>query len=366
MQLHDVWFLLIGFLWTGYFLLEGFDFGVGMLMPFLGRSERERGIVTNTIGPVWDGNEVWVLTAGGAMFAAFPYWYATLFSGFYVALFLILVALILRGVAFEYRSKRTDPRWRLGWDAAIFFGSVVPALLWGVAFANIVAGVPIDKDGNFTGNLFTLLNPYALLGGIVTLTLFATHGAAYLALKTTNDLRARANALVLGLGLVAAVAAVAFLAWTAANKTVPGSVAASVVAAVALIGALVANRTRHEMWTFIATGVTILMAVVALFANLYPNVMPSTTDPAFSLTVSNASSTELTLQIMTVVAVIFTPLVLLYEGWTYWIFRQRITSERTQETATPGSSTPQSAIGAGSSGTGASMSAAVGSSGRSK
>ena len=328
MQLHDVWFLLIGFLWTGYFVLEGFDFGVGMLMPFLGRNERERGAVISTIGPVWDGNEVWVLTAGGAMFAAFPYWYATLFSGFYIALFLILVALILRGVAFEFRGQRTDARWRLGWDAAIFFGSVVPALLWGVAFANIVAGVPIDKDGNFTGNLFTLLNPYGLLGGIVTLTLFATHGAAYLALKTTNDLRARANAMVLGLGVVAAVAAVVFLAWTAADKAVPGSMAASVVAAVALVGALAANRLRREMWTFIATAVTILMAVVALFANLYPNVMPSTTNSAFSLTVSNASSTDLTLQIMTIVAVIFTPLVLLYEGWTYWIFRRRITSPR--------------------------------------
>jgi cytochrome d ubiquinol oxidase subunit II len=328
MQLHDVWFLLIGFLWTGYFVLEGFDFGVGMLMPFLGRNERERGAVIRTIGPVWDGNEVWVITAGGAMFAAFPYWYATLFSGFYMALFLILVALILRGVAFEYRGHRTDPRWRLGWDAAIFFGSVVPAFLWGVAFANIVAGVPIDKDGNFTGNLFTLLNPYGLLGGIVTMTLFATHGAAYLALKTTNDLRARANAMVMGLGVVAAVAAVVFLAWTAADKAVPGSIAASVVAAVALAGALVANRLRREMWTFIATAVTILMAVVALFANLYPNVMPSTTNSAFSLTVSNASSTDLTLQIMTIVAVIFTPLVLLYEGWTYWIFRRRIISPR--------------------------------------
>ena len=328
MMLHDLWFLLIAFLWTGYFVLEGFDFGVGMLMPFLGRNEGERRTVINTIGPVWDGNEVWVLTAGGATFAAFPYWYATLFSGFYLALALILVALILRGVAFEFRSKRADPRWRQTWDAAIFFGSAVPALLWGVAFANIVAGVPIDKDGNFTGNLFTLLNPYGLLGGAVTLTLFATHGAAYLALKTTDELRARANAILLGLGVVAAILAVVFLGWTAANKQVPGSIAASVVAAVALVGALGANRLRHELIAFAATAVTIGLAVVALFANLYPNVMPSTTNPAFNLTVGNASSTDLTLQIMTVVAVLFTPIVLLYEGWSYWMFRQRLVSPR--------------------------------------
>jgi len=328
MQLHDLWFILIAFLWTGYFFLEGFDFGVGMLMPFLGRDHRERGVVVNTIGPVWDGNEVWVLTAGGATFAAFPFWYATLFSGFYMALALILVALIVRGVAFEFRSKRIDPRWRTAWEAAIFFGSAAAALLWGVAFANIVGGVPIDKDGNFTGNLFTLLNPYGLLGGLVTLTLFATHGAAYLALKTTDELRARANRLVLPLGLVAAVLAVVFLAWTAANKQVPGSIVMSVLAAVALLGALGANRMRRELVTFIATGLTIAFAVVALFLNLYPNVMPSTTDPAFSLTVSNASSTDLTLQIMTVVALMFTPIVLIYEGWSYWMFRRRVIAPR--------------------------------------
>jgi cytochrome d ubiquinol oxidase subunit II len=340
MQLHDVWFLLIAVLWIGYFFLEGFDFGVGMLMPFLGRDKHERGVIANTIGPVWDGNEVWVLTAGGATFAAFPYWYATLFSGFYLALALILVALILRGVAFEFRGKIADQRWRTAWEAAIFFGSAVPALLWGVAFANIVGGVPIDKDGNFTGNLFTLLNPYGLLGGVVTLMLFATHGAAYLALKTTGELRDRANAVMPVLGIVAAVAAVAFLAWTAANKPVPGSIVASVLAAVSLLGALGANRLRRELVAFLASGLAIALAVVALFLNLYPNVMPSSTDPAFSLTVSNASSTELTLQIMTGVAVIFTPIVLVYQGWSYWMFRQRAASPRVtgESGGAPGSS----------------------------
>ena len=198
---------------------------MGILLPFLGRTDKERRALINTIGPVWDGNEVWVLVAGGATFAAFPHWYATLFSGFYLALFLILVALIIRGVAFEYRSKRDNPGWRHGWDWAIFVGSVVPALLWGVAFANIVGGVPIDANKEFTGNLLTLLNPYGLLGGVVTLSLFVTHGAAYIALKTEGELRARANKTFLGAGLVAAVAAVAFLGWTQDPPAlIPGSV----------------------------------------------------------------------------------------------------------------------------------------------
>ncbi len=237
-MLHDIWFLLIAVLWIGYFVLEGFDFGLGILLPFLGRNDAERRALIGAIGPVWDGNEVWLLVAGGATFAAFPHWYATLFSGFYLALFLILVALILRGVAFEYRGKRDSARWRRGWDWAIFVGSAVPALLWGVAFANIVGGVPIDQNKEFTGDLLTLLNPFGLLGGVVTLTLFMTHGAAYIALKTEGELRERANKLLVGIGLVAAVAAVAFLAWTQASGVVAGSAAVSVLAAVALVGAL--------------------------------------------------------------------------------------------------------------------------------
>ena len=327
-MLHEIWFMLIAVLWIGYFVLEGFDFGLGILLPFLGRSDAERRALINAIGPVWDGNEVWVLVAGGATFAAFPNWYATLFSGFYLAFFLILVALILRGVAFEYHSKRDSARWRQGWDWAIFIGSAVPALLWGVAFANIVAGVPIDKDMNFSGDLLTLLNPFGLLGGVVTLTLFMTHGAAYIALKTEGVLRERANKLLVWIGLVAAVAAVAFLGWTQAKNMVADSAAVSVLAALSLVGALLANRLRHEGWTFIGTAFTIGLAVVALFMNLYPNVMPSSTSAAFNLTIDNASSTDYSLTIMTVVAVIFTPLVLLYQGWTYWIFRKRISAGR--------------------------------------
>jgi cytochrome d ubiquinol oxidase subunit II len=330
-MLHDIWFLLIAVLWIGYFVLEGFDFGLGILLPFLGRNDRERRTLISAIGPVWDGNEVWLLVAGGATFAAFPHWYATLFSGFYLALFLILVALILRGVAFEYRSKRDSLRWHQAWDWAIFFGSAVPALLWGVAFANIIGGVPINQNEDFTGNLLTLLNPYGLLGGLVTLTLFVTHGSAYIALKTEGDLRARANRLLVVVGVVAAVAAVAFLAWIQASTFVAASAAASVLAAVALVGGIVANRLRREGWAFIGTAFAIGLAVAALFLHLYPNVMPSSTNTAFNLTVTNASSTDYTLSIMTVVAVIFTPLVLLYQGWTYWIFRKRVTSERVPE-----------------------------------
>ena len=332
-MLHDIWFLLIAFLWIGYFVLEGFDFGLGILLPFLGKNDRERRALINAIGPVWDGNEVWVLVAGGATFAAFPNWYATLFSGFYLPLFIILVALILRGVAFEYHSKRDSLRWRQGWDWAIFFGSAVPAFLWGVAFANIVAGVPIDKDMNYTGNLLTLLNPFGLLGGVVTLSLFVTHGAAYIALKTEGVLRERANRTMVLAGLVAAVAAVAFLGWTQMSSVVPASAVVSALAALALIGALVANRLRREGWAFIGTGLTIALAVVALFWHLYPNVMPSSTAAAYNLTISNASSTDYTLTIMTVVAVIFTPLVLIYQGWSYWIFRKRISADRIPEMA---------------------------------
>jgi cytochrome d ubiquinol oxidase subunit II len=324
MELTTVWFGLITILWVGYLVLEGFDFGVGILLPVVGRTERERRVVINTIGPVWDGNEVWVLVAGGATFAAFPEWYATLFSGFYLALFLILVALILRGVAFEFRSKRPEPGWRRGWDLAIFFGSLLPAILWGTALANIVGGVPIDANHEFTGSLLTLLNPYGLLGGLTTLALFVTHGAAFLALKTTGDVRVRAGRLAGRAGLVAAVLAVAFLAWTQQKTGDPASAALSVLAALALVGGLVANRRGHEGWAFAGTAVTIALAVVALFVALFPDVMPSTINPAYSLTTTNASSTSYTLSIMTVVAVIFTPLVLLYQGWTYWVFRRRI------------------------------------------
>jgi len=326
MDLPTIWFVLIAVLWIGYLVLEGFDFGVGILLPALGRNEPERRAMLHTIGPVWDGNEVWLLVAGGATFAAFPEWYATLFSGFYIALFLILLALIFRGVAIEYRNKRPELAWRTRWDWLIAAGSFVPALLWGVAFANIVQGVPIDADKEFTGTFFTLLNPYAIVGGLTTLTLCLTHGAIFLALKTDGDIRARANRWAGRIGLVAAVLAVAFLGWTLMLRGNPAAVATSLLAAVALVGALVANRLGREGWAFLGTALTIGLAVTTLFVTLYPNVMPSSTDPAFSLTIENASSTDYTLTIMTVVAIVFVPLVLLYQGWTYWVFRRRVSA----------------------------------------
>ncbi|MFD8254710.1 cytochrome d ubiquinol oxidase subunit II [Streptomyces werraensis] len=324
MELHDVWFVLIAVLWTGYFFLEGFDFGVGVLTRLLARNRAEKRVLINTIGPVWDGNEVWLLTAGGATFAAFPEWYATLFSGFYLPLLAILICLIVRGVAFEYRAKRPEESWQRNWETAIFWTSLLPAFLWGVAFGNIVRGVGLDADFEYVGTVWDLLNPYALLGGLVTLTLFTFHGTVFTALKTVGDIRERARKLALKVGLVAAVLALVFLLWTQAESGDGASLAALGVAVASLVAALGANQAGREGWSFTLSGVTIVAAVAMLFLTLFPNVMPSTLDPEWSLTVTNASSSPYTLKIMTWLAVVATPLVLLYQGWTYWVFRKRI------------------------------------------
>ncbi|MEV8594450.1 cytochrome d ubiquinol oxidase subunit II [Streptomyces sp. NPDC052012] len=324
MELHDVWFVLIAVLWTGYFFLEGFDFGVGILTRLLARDRAEKRVLINTIGPVWDGNEVWLLTAGGATFAAFPEWYATLFSGFYLPLLAILVCLIIRGVAFEYRAKRPEENWQRRWETAIFWTSLIPAFLWGVAFGNIVRGVKIDADFEYVGNVWELLNPYALLGGLVTLTLFTFHGAVFTALKTVGEIRERARTTATRVGLVTAVLALAFLLWTQADQGDGASLVAMVAAVAALVAALMANRAGREGWSFTFSGVSIVAAVAMLFLTLFPNVMPSTLDADWSLTVTNASSSPYTLKIMTWLAVIATPVVLLYQGWTYWVFRKRI------------------------------------------
>ncbi|MFE7589945.1 cytochrome d ubiquinol oxidase subunit II [Kitasatospora sp. NPDC057512] len=324
MQLHDVWFVLIAVLWIGYFFLEGFDFGIGVLTKPLARNTAERRVLINTIGPVWDGNEVWLLTAGGATFAAFPDWYATLFSGFYIPLLVILVCLIVRGVAFEYRAKNDGARWQRNWEEAIFWTSLLPAFLWGVAFANIVRGVDIDAQKNYVGTLWDLLNPYALLGGLVTLALFTLHGSVFAALKTVGEIRERARKAALISGLATAALALAFLTWTQVDHGNGRSLAAMTVAVVALLGALTANQLGREGWAFSLSGATIVAAVAMLFLALFPDVMPSTLNPEWSLTVANAASSPYTLKVMTVVAAIFTPLVLLYQGWTYWVFRKRI------------------------------------------
>jgi len=324
MELTTVWFALIAVLWMGYFALEGFDFGVGMLLPVLSKSDTERRVMINTIGPVWDGNEVWLLVAGGATFAAFPEWYATLFSGFYLPLLLILVALIVRGLAFEYRAKRDDDGWRGRWDAAIIIGSWVPAVLWGVAFANILRGVPIDADHEYVGGFFNLLGPYALLGGVTTALLFLTHGAMFIALKTDGEIRHRARALGGKLGLGAAAAAVTFLTWTQVQTGGTASAVAFVVAALSLVAGLAAVWQGREGWAFIGTFLAIVVAVAGLFLALFPDVMPTNLVGGESLTTTNAAATAYTLKIMTIVAVVFTPVVLAYQGWTYWVFRRRL------------------------------------------
>ncbi len=327
--LEIFWFLIIGVLWVGYFVLEGFDFGVGMLLPVVGRDDVDRRVMINTIGPVWDGNEVWLLVAGGATFAAFPNWYATLFSGFYLPLFLILAALIFRGVAFEYRSKREAPKWHLAWDNAIFWGSLVPSLLWGVAFANILRGTPIGPNSTYLGSFFNLLNPYALLGGITTLLLFALHGSIFLTLKTTDEIHERAHRTAKLLAPAATLALLGFLAWTYVNARhahntgiVPPFVPILGIAAVGVVGWLL--REKLEGWAFVANAVGIVCLVATLFLNLYPRVMVSSISPAYSLTIGNSASAPYTLKVMTIVALIFTPLVLVYQGWSYWVFRARV------------------------------------------
>jgi cytochrome d ubiquinol oxidase subunit II len=327
MNLPTVWFVLIAVLWTGYLVLEGFDFGVGMLLPVIGRSDTERRTMINTIGPVWDGNEVWLLTAGGATFAAFPMWYATMFSGFYLALLLILLALIVRVVAFEWRGKIDDDRWRAWADRALIVGSWVPAVLWGVAFGNLVRGVHLSPDHQYVGTFFDLLNPFALLGGATTAMIFLTHGAVFLALKTDGQIRERAAALAARSSVVTLVVVGTFAVWTQQAYSIPWTWAATGVAALALVALVVTTRARREGRAFIASAVAIIAAVVLIFGSMYPDVMPAI-DAANSLTVDSAASGTYTLTIMTWVAVALTPLVLLYQGWTYWVFRKRVTTDQ--------------------------------------
>lgn len=332
MDLQDLWFVLISILFIGFFFLEGFDYGVGILLPFLGKDDRERRVIVNTIGPVWDANEVWMITAGGAIFAAFPQWYATLFSGFYLALVLILLALIVRGVAFEFRSKDENPRWRRTWDWAIFFGSAIPALLWGVAFGNLVEGTPIDAQMHFTGNFFNLLSPYTLIAGLAGFCVFVLHGAVFLSLKTDGVIRQRAEALTERLWvlvvIVALVLAIANYAYIDIYDKIgfnPGVMPVASAAALLSVGYFL--RQKQFGWAFALMGLTILLSVATFFWFLYPNVMVSSTSKAFNLTVDNAAASQKTLEIMTIVALVFVPIVLIYQGWSYWVFRKRITAE---------------------------------------
>jgi len=332
MELNSLWFVLIVILYIGYFILEGFDMGVGILLPFLGKDDVQRRTIINTIGPHWDGNEVWLITAGGATFAAFPNWYATLFSGFYLPLFLMLLALIVRGVAFEFRSKDADRRWRSTWDWAIFVGSFVPALLWGVALANFVRGVPIDASMNYVGGFWNLLNWYALLGGIVSVLGFTLQGALFLSLKTTDAMMEKARQAAKRLWLPNVIALLLFTVATYFVTDIltklgvnPGPLPIGAVLALLATGYLIYRR--RDGWAFALNSLVIAFAVLTIFMTLYPRVMVSSLNPEWSLTITNSASSPYTLQIMTTVALIFVPIVLAYQGWTYWVFRKRISGK---------------------------------------
>jgi cytochrome bd ubiquinol oxidase subunit II len=323
-MLQGFWFGLIAVLWAGFLALEGFDFGVGMLLPVVADSEIDRRVALRTIGPVWDGNEVWLLVAGGATFAAFPEWYASVFSGFYLAFVLLLIGLILRGIGIEYRGKAETADGRRWCDRAIVIGSLLPSLLLGVAFADFVRGVKMDSGHNVTGGFFDLLSPYALLGGVVTLTLFLFHGAVFLALRAEGPVAESADRIARRVAPFTGVAAVAFLACTTQVRGgVVSWLLAAVIAVAFLAGVAALYRGRHGL-AFTSTALVCLLVPIWVFACLWPDVLPARNTAALSLTVHNASSSEYTLRVMTVVAVIFTPLVLAYQAWTYWVFRARV------------------------------------------
>jgi cytochrome d ubiquinol oxidase subunit II len=339
--LQILWFILIAVLWIGFHFLEGFDFGVGMLLPFLGKTDIERRTIINTIGSVWDGNEVWLLTAGGATFAAFPHWYATMFSGFYLALFLLLVGLIIRGISFEYRSKDAAPAWRNRFDWMIAIGSFLAALLLGATFANLAKGQPIGSDMNIIapdwlpnnlGVTLTLLNPYGLLGGLTTVAVFLLHGANFLVLKLEGSLHTRAVDLSKKLWIGASVLYILLGAYTyvakfwANGKINPGVIPLAAVVMILLTGYFI--NKKMEGWAFISTGLNIVLTQVTFFLMTFPNVMLSTLNPEWSLTVFNASSSQYTLTVMSVIALIFVPIVLAYQGWSYYMFRKRISADK--------------------------------------
>jgi cytochrome bd ubiquinol oxidase subunit II len=344
MGLQEFWFVLVAVLFIGFFILEGFDFGVGMLMEPLGRmgahghpddpdaTEKHRRAALNTIGPVWDGNEVWLITAGGAMFAAFPGWYATVFSGLYLPLLAILFSMILRVVAIEWRGKINEPRWRTWADVGIAVGSWVPAILWGTAFAILVRGVPVDADKQMQLAFTDVINPYTLLGGLATCGLFMLHGAAFLALKSSGAVRDNALSVARLISLPVVVIVGAFGVWTEIAHGKPWTWVVFGVAVIALLVAVWLLRAgTSDGWAFFATTVVVVAVIAMLFGDLYPNLVPSTLNPEWSLTIYNASSSPYTLKFMTWAAVITAPLVIAYQAWTYWVFRQRISADRIPE-----------------------------------
>jgi cytochrome bd ubiquinol oxidase subunit II len=319
------WFVVIAVLWTGFMVLEGFDFGVGLLAGVVGRDEVGRRVAIGTIGPVWDGNEVWLVVAAAGMFAAFPGWYATLFSALYLAVVLLLVGLILRGVTFEFRDKRDSPRWRRGWDAALVFGSLLTPLLIGVTLADLLHGLPINAQQEFVGNFGDLLSGYSVLGGLTFVLMCVLHGGTFLALKTSGDVRDRAIRVAHRVAPVTAAAVVAFVIWT--HVLADKGFLLNVVELIAILAVLIAVwlvRVDRDGWAFVATAATIGTVVLSIFNGLYPRVLVSTVDPAFSLTVDNTASAPYALKVMTVIVVVLLPAVMVYQGWTYYVFRKRL------------------------------------------
>lgn len=333
--LQITWYLLVVVLWLGYFFLEGFDYGVAMLLPILGKTEKKRRVMINTVGPVWDGNEVWLLTAGGATFAAFPGWYATLFSGLYLPLFLVLLGLIFRGVAFEYRGKRDDDNWRAMFDWFAIIGSFLPSLVLGVGFANFVIGLPTDSNMLWNGNFWGLFSPFALLGGVLLVALFLTHGAVFLSLKTRGEIREEARGFAVKSGLITAVLLALFVVWqnlaypASTNTFFNGSVytwIAGILSVAALLAAIYAVKSTREGWALILTGVSIVMLFVGIFIKMFGN-LGFAQDPTNPLNITTASASPTTLGIMTVAACVFVPIVLAYQSWSYWVFSKRISTK---------------------------------------
>jgi cytochrome d ubiquinol oxidase subunit II len=325
MGLQVFWFVVIAFFWTGFFILEGFDLGVGALHMLVGRTDVERRVAINCIGPFWDGNEVWLIVAGASMFAAFPDWYASMFSALYLALMLILLALIARGVSFEYRGKVTNPRWTSTWDWSLTIGSILLPVLIGIGLGDLVHGLPLDQNGNFTGSFLDLLTPYGIWTGITLLALTLAHGSMFLSLKTTGVVRDRSERLAGPFSWIAVLAVLGFAIWTQVQSgrgVLPSPL--QVLAVLLVVAAAWSIRDGHAGWGFVATTATIAATVASLFVTLYPNVMVSSTNKAYNLTVANSSSAHYALTTMTVVAVILTPLVLAYQGWSYYVFRARV------------------------------------------
>jgi cytochrome d ubiquinol oxidase subunit II len=330
-NLIPFWFIVIAVLWTGFFILEGFDFGVGMLHGLVGQDEPGRRAAINTIGPLWDGNEVWLIVAAAAIFAAFPGWYATMFSGLYLAFVLLLMALIIRGVSFEYRGKRDALRWRRTWDGLLTAGSVAAPLLIGIALGDLLYGLPINSSQNYTGSFWNLLQPYALLTGITLVLVCALYGATFLCLKTTGDMRERSGRLARRVAPVTGAAVVAFIIWTHVTASSTFFLnPVELLAVLAVIAAVWLVYERRDGFAFAATTVTMAACIVSIFTGLYPNVMVSSTNAAYNLTVHNTASGAYSLKVMTVVVVIFLPFVLAYQTWTYYVFRRRVSTREFQ------------------------------------